>query len=82
MDKGVLSLYGDQGGIEGFIANLNESSQIEEVQKRFELKEKIKTMRLLNNEIKMVYTSGAENCADSAQAGQDDDERELFKFDD
>ena len=28
MDKGVLSLYGDQGGIEGFIANLNESSQM------------------------------------------------------
>jgi hypothetical protein len=39
-------------------------------------------MRLLNNEIKMVYSSGGDNYADAQNNGQDDDEREFFKFDD
>jgi len=33
-------------------------NQTEEVYKPFELKDKIKTMRLLDNEIKMVYSQG------------------------
>lgn len=69
--------------IDIFISNLAETRQLEEGPPRFQLKEKIKTMRLLNNEIKMVYSEGREGeCSDAAGGVGTDDERELFKFDD
>ena len=53
------------------------------VQNRFVLRDKIKTMRLLDNEIKMVYAQAGEgDFSDNDANGQGEDERELFKFDD
>lgn len=66
-----------------FISNLAETRQFKESGSTFKLTDKIKTMRLLNNEIKMVYSQGAENdYIDSQGANQGDDDREMFKFDD
>ncbi len=56
IDEGVLELYNNPNIIDIFISNLAETRQFEEEYVQFQLKEKIKTMRLLNNEIKMVYS--------------------------
>jgi hypothetical protein len=83
LDGGVLELYDSPDVIDIFISNLAETRQLVEGPPRFELTEKIKTMRLLNNEIKMVYAEGGENdYSDAAGVGGTDDGRELFKFDD
>jgi hypothetical protein len=66
-----------------FLTQLAETKKEDVVLRQFELKEKIKTMRLLNNEIKMVYNQSSENDYNSGREGMDfEDEREMFKFDD
>lgn len=66
-----------------YISNLAETKHLETVTKRFELKEKIRTMRLVNNEIKMVYNQGGENdFVGDEPVPETEDEREMFKFDD
>jgi hypothetical protein len=42
-----------------FLTQLAESTREDVVLRQFELKEKIKTMRLLDNEIKMVYNQSS-----------------------
>lgn len=66
-DEGVLELYENPNAIDVFISQLAETKQFEDTHARFELKDKIKTMRLLNNEIKMVYSQGNDNdCSEAA----------------
>ena len=65
------------------ISQLAETKHFEEPHVPFELKEKITTMRLLNNEIKMVYCQANENdYSDVSAVEAEEDEREVFKFDD
>jgi len=49
LDEGILELYDNPNVIDIFLSNLAETRQFDESQNRFELKEKITTMRLLNN---------------------------------
>lgn len=54
-----MSLYDDPNLLDILISNLAETKTQQEKLNRFELKYKIKTMRLLNNEIKMVYNQNS-----------------------
>lgn len=79
----MLKLYKKPEIADVFLNQLAESKREDVVLRQFELKEKIKTMRLLNNEIKMVYNQSSENDYNSGREGMDfEDEREMFKFDD
>ena len=83
LDEGVLELYENPNAIDIFISQLAETKQFDNIHVRFELKDKIKTMRLLNNEIKMVYSQTNDNeCSETADRINEEDDREVFKFDD
>jgi hypothetical protein len=45
----VLELYDNPNVIDIFISNLAETKQLDDAPPRFELTDRIKTMRLLNN---------------------------------
>ena len=83
-DETVLEIYENPNAVDMLISQLAETKPFEQEEGRFVLRDNIKTMRLLNNEIKMVYSHAQESndCSEAGAAEASEDERELFKFDD
>lgn len=82
-DDEVYELYENPNALDVLISQLAETRHMEEPHVKFELREKITTMRLLDNEIKMVYCQSNENDYEEMEAAEvSEDDREVFKFDD
>lgn len=83
MSEGVMDLYEQPNLFDILITTLAETKTKNNAQNRFELKYKIKTMRLLNNEIKMVYDQNGNMDFDKNDHGDlQDDDLQMLKLND
>lgn len=78
-----MSLYDDPNLLDILISNLAETKTQQEKLNRFELKYKIKTMRLLNNEIKMVYNQNSNGDFENNEHEEtEEDDLQMLKLND
>lgn len=82
-DIDILELYEDPNLYNILIANLADAKTKTTQIHKFKLTYKIKTMRLLNNEIKMVYDQNNNYDFDNVDRDEDeDDDLQLLKLND
>jgi hypothetical protein len=60
IDNNILDLYQCPDLLDVYVSNLSDTKKDTNVFTQFELQSKIKIMRLLNNEIKMVYNQNSD----------------------